>query len=193
MKQGRLNLLPLELRPTTVLQQEHWIGIAMAGFLMYVVLSIAYFSRATSNASLELLRAEGRNKILLTEFSEISKTDVPKDESELNYEKFRDLISKKSDWAQIFQELSVIAMKGVWIDELKTKKSGNKNTLVIEGRAPSLDRTSSFFNALESSYYFRKIRFNSAELIESVEPAQYKFVFEIDILKRKDEVAHAPF
>lgn len=173
--QKRLNLVPLELRPSK-LNAQLLRSVLIFGLLFTPALGVSmkFFRWKLESESQILalqkddLAKEIQNQIRLREAAS----------EHLAMQTIQKAISEKLYWAEIFKELSTVAPKAVWLTNFETRVEENSKFVVITGSATSQQEIAEFFARLEQSFYFRNVAMKYSEAQEGSHPIQYKFQFE---------------
>lgn len=185
----RINLIPGASRPGSLEVPAQALPLALVATLL--VLGAAGMSQ---QKNLKRLQAE-RDQIAARQEEvtrRIEQLNAQKNQQKNQLDQLstlQQIQARKVSWAELFKELSLMTARETWLTSLKAKANNGKRSLVLEGSAESPIAVSSFFEALEVSYFFKRVMLVNSTLQERTYPPLYKYKFDIPVDQDRDAVA----
>ena len=98
--------------------------------------------------------------------------------------------ARKISWSDLFKELSLLISKDIWLSAMQAQVNAGKRMVTLEGAGETPMSVSMFFQALELSYFFRRVMLVTSTLDEKTYPPLYRYKFSVPIDEgAKDAVA----
>lgn len=98
--------------------------------------------------------------------------------------------ARKISWSDLFKELSLLISKDIWLSAMQAQVNSGKRMVTLEGWGENPMSVSMFFQALELSYFFRRVMLVNSSLDERTYPSLYRYKLSVPIDEgAKDAVA----
>ncbi len=176
----RINLIPKDHNASLLASRE----VQIAGLSLVLLLVICALTAAkainVSHAGEEISKVTEELQTIKRELAEMNLNDSGSS-PQAKLDIAQKLLDQQILWIEILKEISLLTSSDVWLEALSSKVEKEQILLSIAAEAVSQKSMSEYVEKLESSYYFRNIRFKSSSNVAFGEKSYYQFQLEASV------------
>ncbi|WP_366922501.1 PilN domain-containing protein [Metallumcola ferriviriculae] len=158
---AQINLLPIELRPKSPLNNPKVISAVLVGLLVIIAVTLVggWFWYMNSLEQ-QLSQVQSQRKQLTTTLAKVDKLEKDIDNRQAEITQLQQITTNRLRWAQMLEDVEDNFPQKVWLQSLST---GDGGMLVIEGQSVALEDVGVLIHQLNDLSYFSTVVLNQMD------------------------------